>query len=792
MYYPLVTQHKGLEERRNSLIEQIETLTSKKLSAEGELQEIGKPTDTGRLRKVTTNIQKDGDIEKVLEKAILDLKKAEEKVQRELSTLLLWQGTIDEVEVLPVPLPETIDKYDAAFNEIDKKIVQSESMIKDKFENLEQIDNDIAALDISGSVPTETDLTEARLKRDEGWALVKGAWIEKRPDKDKAKAYHAELSLDEAYERSVFDADHIADRLRRESDRVSKKEILLLNRGHLSENIATFETQKQESTADKERLLKEWSSLWISLGFNPLTPREMSSWLQRHHKLAKEAENMRELRKEAVRLEQRLSVNRSSLLECLSELKCEVDAAQSLSGMIEESLAVIKKNDAIEREASELQRTIKEFGKQLSEARKSEEKILAETIEWGAKWKDGMTELGLTADTPPSDVAVFVTKSQDLLAKLDETNELERRIAAIEDNMTDFGNRVKQLTDRISPDLSTVPAEQAASELHSKLSKAVEDNATLKSLNQELSTYTRDLDSARDAIVKTEIRVKALLKEARCENIEQLLAVEGKSDLAQSMRNTLEQLEKRLFAHSAGLSIDAFVAEAVETDPDSLPNGIVDIHNEIEALKDESSRLEQTIGAETSVLKQMDGTSRAAAAAERAQDAAAQIEDHTERYVKLRLSSAILRNEIERYRSIHQGPVLERASQIFSALTLRSFSKLKTTFDEKDAQILVGMRNDAEGNEVMVEGMSEGTCDQLYLALRLASLERYLDSNEPMPLVIDDVLVNFDDDRTDACLRVFSEMSQKTQVIYCTHHQHIVDLAVKAIPAKMLMVHHLR
>jgi uncharacterized protein YhaN len=258
------------------------------------------------------------------------------------------------------------------------------------------------------------------------------------------------------------------------------------------------------------------------------------------------------------------------------------------------------------------------------------------------------------------------------------------------------------------------------------------------------------------------------------------------------MRNTLEQLEKRLFAHSAGLSIDAFVAEAVETDPDSLPNGIVDIHNEIEALKDESSRLEQTIGAETSVLKQMDGTSRAAAAAERAQDAAAQIEDHTERYVKLRLSSAILRNEIERYRSIHQGPVLERASQIFSALTLRSFSKLKTTFDEKDAQILVGMRNDAEGNEVMVEGMSEGTCDQLYLALRLASLERYLDSNEPMPLVIDDVLVNFDDDRTDACLRVFSEMSQKTQVIYCTHHQHIVDLAVKAIPAKMLMVHHLR
>ena len=43
--------------------------------------------------------------------------------------------------------------------------------------------------------------------------------------------------------------------------------------------------------------------------------------------------------------------------------------------------------------------------------------------------------------------------------------------------------------------------------------------------------------------------------------------------------------------------------------------------------------------------------------------------------------------------------------------------------------------------------MSDGTLDQLYLALRLASIEQHLASQEPMPLVLDDIFIHFDDGR---------------------------------------------
>ena len=71
--------------------------------------------------------------------------------------------------------------------------------------------------------------------------------------------------------------------------------------------------------------------------------------------------------------------------------------------------------------------------------------------------------------------------------------------------------------------------------------------------------------------------------------------------------------------------------------------------------------------------------------------------------------------------------------------------------------------------------MSSGTRDQLYLALRLATLEWRLENHEPMPFVADDILVNFDDDRSEATLKALAKLSKKNQVILFTHHRQIVE-----------------
>ena len=54
--------------------------------------------------------------------------------------------------------------------------------------------------------------------------------------------------------------------------------------------------------------------------------------------------------------------------------------------------------------------------------------------------------------------------------------------------------------------------------------------------------------------------------------------------------------------------------------------------------------------------------------------------------------------------------------------------------------------------QVQVEGLSDGTRDQLYLALRLAAIEHHVETVSPCPVILDDILINSDDARASAAL----------------------------------------
>jgi uncharacterized protein YhaN len=132
---------------------------------------------------------------------------------------------------------------------------------------------------------------------------------------------------------------------------------------------------------------------------------------------------------------------------------------------------------------------------------------------------------------------------------------------------------------------------------------------------------------------------------------------------------------------------------------------------------------------------------------------------------------------MENFRREHRDPILARASHYFQKLTCGSFAAVETEFDDSDQPVLVGSRG--AGPKVRVEGLSTGTRDQLFLSLKLAALDHYLESSEPVPFIVDDILIQFDDDRARATLEALAELSNKTQVILFTHHRRDADQALE-------------
>ena len=142
------------------------------------------------------------------------------------------------------------------------------------------------------------------------------------------------------------------------------------------------------------------------------------------------------------------------------------------------------------------------------------------------------------------------------------------------------------------------------------------------------------------------------------------------------------------------------------------------------------------------------GDDAAAKAAAERQEAIAAMRQAAERYVRFRTSAMLLRWVLDRFRKEKQGPLLKRAGELFQVLTLGSFDRLSVQFDDQDQMQLAGVR--PNGSVVSMPGLTSGTEDQLFLALRIAAIEDYFARATALPFVADDLFINFDPGRSAA------------------------------------------
>jgi uncharacterized protein YhaN len=447
----------------------------------------------------------------------------------------------------------------------------------------------------------------------------------------------------------------------------------------------------------------------------------------------------------------------------------------TLNAVLAHSETLIEALEDASRQRHELQKQLAAVERDLEGARRDQHEASGLLGRWQTDWVAAVMNLGLDGTALPVEAHAVLDVLNDLLMKQDEADRIEQRIEGIDRDAHVFTQGVTQLVAQAAPDLVTVPAEQAAVQLHARLVRAQSDEARRAVLNRQIASQEASLQTAQSTIERMSVRLHALCRQAGCADPDELPAAEARSAQLLQLQTDLAALDGQIIEQGAGATLDQLMQEAEAVDADTLPAQLVDLARHLHELEGQRSSLDQSIGREQEILKQMDGSAMAAEAAERAQASLAELRQGVERYVRLRLASIVLRREIERYRVSHQGPLLGRASALFTRLTLGSFTRLETDYNERDQPVLVGVRTD--GSPVRVEGMSDGTRDQLYLALRLASLERYLASHEPLPFIVDDILIQFDDQRAEAALHILLELSRQTQVLFFTHHWRLAELA---------------
>ncbi len=153
-------------------------------------------------------------------------------------------------------------------------------------------------------------------------------------------------------------------------------------------------------------------------------------------------------------------------------------------------------------------------------------------------------------------------------------------------------------------------------------------------------------------------------------------------------------------------------------------------------------------------------------------------------YLDLGLQARVLRRSLNRFLEQQQDDLLTAASRTFSQLTAGAYQQVdQRRGDDSQPHFWT---SDHLGDDKELGALSEGTKDQLFLSLRLAALDQYgleqlRTAAGVLPLICDDLLVQYDDTRAARALSVLAERRERQQVIYFTHHRHLLDLAARQL-----------
>ncbi len=161
---------------------------------------------------------------------------------------------------MPVPSSETVSRFEDAFSGCKIIADNLEGRLDDARAALQEIEQQIDAIRLAGAVPTEEDLDKARDRRQQGWGLVRKAWLQGENVENESRAYDPEHDLAEAYEVSVAQADETADRLRREAARVAEYAALLVQEKKITEEIVKLEADRRKAEQSLALNNEEWKA----------------------------------------------------------------------------------------------------------------------------------------------------------------------------------------------------------------------------------------------------------------------------------------------------------------------------------------------------------------------------------------------------------------------------------------------------------------------------------------------------------------------------------------------------
>lgn len=678
---------------------------------------------------------------------------------------------------MTLPSRPTIERFRERFDEAERVNRELRKEKESTEKKIRELEVEIERRARQGELPCLADLENSRTFRERGWELVLQDW----KGGGAKKALVEGKPLEEAYPEAVTATDTIADRLRIEAEAVAQLEELRSKLQLEQESLQSIEARLAEAEASIAVARNEWTKTWKRCHPAPASPSEMLEWRETWQEFTRQWDQWCADHEQFKTDQQRVS---KMTIELADALKSDTSDFHEI---LEQARDRFEDLDAARVKAAGTDRRIQDTESALEDLRKELPSLAEDSEAARLEWETCREELSLTEKLSPTSQIETLRTRREMFQDFDAWQGLLGECEMLEKRITEYESKVSATSSKLRIPADGTEAQENA--LWQALDEAKKAQATHDDLQGRIEELSNDREAADSEATRTRSAFDTLLSKAKLTEESDLDSLLAHFEEHHALQEKIEELRDGLAGLSLGASVDEFVAKVGDEDVENLEPAIAELEERLEEVErtidDVKSERQEWEGHR----KEMDAAQDQAARHEQeAAFASSRIETDAERFVRLRVAIHLLRGQIDAFRQQNQGPFMEKASHWFAQVTGGAFSGIGTSFGDGDEPVIAGQRAGST-SEVLVPGMSEGTRDQLYLALRFAGLELHIGDHEPMPMILDDLLVHFDNTRATHALGAVAKLAERSQILLFTHHAHLVELAQAHLDDDQLTLH---
>jgi len=403
------------------------------------------------------------------------------------------------------------------------------------------------------------------------------------------------------------------------------------------------------------------------------------------------------------------------------------------------------------------------------------------------RWQLLLERAELRIDLDPAQAATVMASIRILKAQQKATAELRARVSQMSDAVGEIEFRLSEVLEAAAlPDLPEPKPMQAVPVLESLATRWRDHDRAVERQSQitrEMETWEVERATLINRMEEVDGGLWMLLETGETEDHEQFKAlaaqVRERRDLERKLSELLEN--NPLLSNEDG--------ESYRNDLQSTPHE--DAVARMQQLEDDEKRLREQINGlhseQGDLRRQQTEFEKSGQALElhsKINVLQEKLDSDANRWAMLTIAKHIFESTREEFQKDRQPAMMQAASRYFKKLTAGRYTAVRAVIGEKDQDLEVV---EGEAHTKRAGELSRGTAEQLFLAMRFALIEEYAKNAEPMPVILDDILVNFDPDRAKAASQAIMDLSERFQILFLTCHPSTVEMFQGLAPSSESM-----